>query len=691
MSKLIYAKSQASFETAYSAAARASTGAIYRSIAFLEDGYLWTHGQYFKFFDSANPFTVTYAEGADVNAGNIVSLKDKSGAVLTTFDVGVTSVTGDGVVLAATSTGGKVALSHELRAAGATVDLTNTVGTNQSAINIPSLVVNKYGHVTSMSTQVVAVDQVKATVAANTYYLLGHTSSAAGTAEAVKLSTVNVDSSGNLSASKFIGNLNNSLTITLNGGTSTVFNNSSSQTISFYAPTTAGTAGELLVSTGGVPTWLAAVTSIGAGSTNGQIPTAAAVWSAIGAGIASNDAMIFKGTIGVGGTLTSAQFTALATYQTGWTYRILDAGTYTTKFGNTLVAEVGDILIATADRANASWAATDWTVVQTNLDGAVTSTEAAWTNDNLILAAGNRSVKQSAMGSLTIQANGTTLKTYTPISAQTVNIKPGTNVTVTGSGNDITISSTTFVSSVGLTLPTNEFTTTAAITTSGNLSATWKSQAANTFFAAPNGSAGTPAFRSIVASDIPTLNQNTTGQAGSVAQSFILKFNTGTTANTDLYSFNGSTARTIDIKNGTGITLTAAANVITISHNAFTYNTPIADNLTTLASIPLLSTLTVSNGHVTGGTMRKLVAGTNVTINPTSDGNITINSSYVNTWRNVYAYTLAAATTLSEVLNSTIGGLDLQFGGEFLWDSTANELKLGWAEVDTVGAITYAL
>lgn len=62
--------------------------------------------------------------------------------------------------------------------------------------------------------------------------------------------------------------------------------------------------------------------------------------------------MVFKGTIGVGGTLTSAQFTALATYQTGWTYRILDAGTYTTKFGNTLVAEVGDILIATANRAN---------------------------------------------------------------------------------------------------------------------------------------------------------------------------------------------------------------------------------------------------------------------------------------------------------------------------------------------------
>lgn len=41
------------------------------------------------------------------------------------------------------------------------------------------------------------------------------------------------------------------------------------------------------------------------------------------------------------------------------------------------------------------------------------------------------------------------------------------------------------------------------------------SQTANTVFAAPNGSAGSPSFRSLVAADIPTLNQGTTGNAGS--------------------------------------------------------------------------------------------------------------------------------------------------------------------------------
>lgn len=43
------------------------------------------------------------------------------------------------------------------------------------------------------------------------------------------------------------------------------------------------------------------------------------------------------------------------------------------------------------------------------------------------------------------------------------------------------------------------------------------SQTQNTFYAAPNGSAGTPTFRAIVAADIPTLNQNTTGSAATLA------------------------------------------------------------------------------------------------------------------------------------------------------------------------------
>jgi hypothetical protein len=72
------------------------------------------------------------------------------------------------------------------------------------------------------------------------------------------------------------------------------------------------------------------------------------------------------------------------------------------------------------------------------------------------------------------------------------------------------------VTSVGLSLPAEFTVTNSPVTTSGTLTATKASQTANTFFAAPNGSAGAPTFRALVAADVPTLNQNTTGTAANV-------------------------------------------------------------------------------------------------------------------------------------------------------------------------------
>ena len=49
--------------------------------------------------------------------------------------------------------------------------------------------------------------------------------------------------------------------------------------------------------------------------------------------------------------------------------------------------------------------------------------------------------------------------------------------------------------------------------TNQSLTVSLANQTANTFLAAPNGLSGTPSFRAIIASDIPILNQNTTGNA----------------------------------------------------------------------------------------------------------------------------------------------------------------------------------
>lgn len=77
------------------------------------------------------------------------------------------------------------------------------------------------------------------------------------------------------------------------------------------------------------------------------------------------------------------------------------------------------------------------------------------------------------------------------------------------------------VTSVALSLPSIFSVSGSPVTTTGTLSATLASQTANAIFAAPNGSAGAPTFRSLVSSDIPqTLTSN-----------WITDFNTAVRAN----------------------------------------------------------------------------------------------------------------------------------------------------------------
>ncbi|MBK9356794.1 MAG: hypothetical protein IPN08_05265 [Bacteroidales bacterium] len=87
--------------------------------------------------------------------------------------------------------------------------------------------------------------------------------------------------------------------------------------------------------------------------------------NAVSSVIAGADAMVFKGTVGAGGTYTIAAFNALLIYNAGWTFRVIEAGTIKGK-----ICEIGDLLLAIADRASAGIDA-DWTVAQTNIDGAL--------------------------------------------------------------------------------------------------------------------------------------------------------------------------------------------------------------------------------------------------------------------------------------------------------------------------------
>ena len=71
--------------------------------------------------------------------------------------------------------------------------------------------------------------------------------------------------------------------------------------------------------------------------------------------------MVFKGTLGTGGTITAVPTGESGKeYQAGYTYKIITEGTYA---GN--ICEAGDLLIAIADSTSGQTAVNNahWTVV----------------------------------------------------------------------------------------------------------------------------------------------------------------------------------------------------------------------------------------------------------------------------------------------------------------------------------------
>ena len=105
----------------------------------------------------------------------------------------------------------------------------------------------------------------------------------------------------------------------------------------------------------------------GSGTNSTQIATTAFVQTEINNKIAASDAMIYKGTIGsTGATITSLP----ASHKTGWTYKVITAGTYAGQ-----KCEIGDMIICLTDGSTAT--DSHWTVVQANIDGVVTGPSSA--------------------------------------------------------------------------------------------------------------------------------------------------------------------------------------------------------------------------------------------------------------------------------------------------------------------------
>jgi hypothetical protein len=122
----------------------------------------------------------------------------------------------------------------------------------------------------------------------------------------------------------------------------------------------------------------------------------------------------------------------------------------------------------------------------------------------------------------------------------------------------------------------------------------YASKTANFVLAAPNGSAGVPTFRAVVAADIPTLNQNTTGSAATLTTGRTVAI-TGDLAYTSP-SFDGSANVT-----ATGTLATVNTNVGSFTNATLTVN---GKGLITAASsgtAPVTSVTATSPVASTGG------------------------------------------------------------------------------------------
>ena len=133
----------------------------------------------------------------------------------------------------------------------------------------------------------------------------------------------------------------------------------------------------------------------------------------------------------------------------------------------------------------------------------------------------------------------------------------------TGGGTVSSVSGTGTVSGISLT---GTVTSTGSLTLGGTLAVTpsnFASQTANTILAAPNGSSGTPTFRALVADDVPTLNQNTTGTAASTPKLLTTNFTIEESGGALLIKYGATTIMSI-----------SSAGAITTASNVTAYGTP---------------------------------------------------------------------------------------------------------------------
>lgn len=197
------------------------------------------------------------------------------------------------------------------------------------------------------------------------------------------------------------------------------------------ATTTAGYIPKFNNTTGVIENGYSVQTTLASSST--AIPTAAAVVAAIDNKIAVADAMIYKGTLGTDGTVTKVPANG---YKVGWTYKVITAGTYAG-----IKCEVGDMLIAINNGpvSGTTVVNADWTVVQANIDGAVTGPASATAGHIAVFDGATGKVIKDGTYTIATSVPSNAVFTDTKVTSVDNHYKPANGTTLIGTaGSPVT-------------------------------------------------------------------------------------------------------------------------------------------------------------------------------------------------------------------------------------------------------------
>lgn len=197
------------------------------------------------------------------------------------------------------------------------------------------------------------------------------------------------------------------------------------------ATTTAGYIPKFNNTTGVIENGYSVQTTLASSST--AIPTAAAVVAAIDNKIAVADAMIYKGTLGTDGTVTKVPANG---YKVGWTYKVIATGTYAG-----IKCEVGDMLIAINNGpvSGTTVVNADWTVVQANIDGAVTGPASATAGHIAVFDGATGKVIKDGTYTIATSVPSNAVFTDTKVTSVDNHYKPAKGTTLIGTtGSPVT-------------------------------------------------------------------------------------------------------------------------------------------------------------------------------------------------------------------------------------------------------------